>query len=241
MPLTPVVVLQSTMAVGAVSSLRHVKQAIRTAHAVMRYTSHTLLTGLQATTFAMEMGLPLASLTTRASAKMHADWVANNCEPNFRMNVKPDSGCGPYQPMEAAQQQHASSLDNVRKNLQRSWVSHTNHDTIAMVAIDAAGNIAVGCSSNGSKFKVPGRVGDCAIAGGGAYADNEVGACGATGDGDTHLRFLPCFQVRDAGCLLHVEHGHAVLWMRDAWLPQLQEISRLLQEMKRCLCTASQL
>lgn len=49
-------------------------------------------------------------------------------------------------------------------------------------------------------LQVPGRVGDAAVPGGGAYADDEVGACGSTGDGDIHLRFLPCYQVRQAYC-----------------------------------------
>ncbi|KAL0382277.1 UNVERIFIED_CONTAM: putative isoaspartyl peptidase/L-asparaginase 3 [Sesamum calycinum] len=44
-------------------------------------------------------------------------------------------------------------------------------------------------------FKIPGRVGDGPIAGSSAYADTDVGACGATGDGDTMMRFLPCYQV----------------------------------------------
>lgn len=35
------------------------------------------------------------------------------------------------------------------------------------------------------------RVGDGPIAGSSAYADTEVGACGATGDGDIMMRFLP--------------------------------------------------
>lgn len=35
------------------------------------------------------------------------------------------------------------------------------------------------------------RVGDGPIAGSSAYANNEVGACGATGDGDVMMRFLP--------------------------------------------------
>lgn len=35
------------------------------------------------------------------------------------------------------------------------------------------------------------RVGDGPIAGSSAYADSEVGACGATGDGDIMMRFLP--------------------------------------------------
>lgn len=35
------------------------------------------------------------------------------------------------------------------------------------------------------------RVGDGPIAGSSAYADDEVGGCGATGDGDIMMRFLP--------------------------------------------------
>lgn len=50
-------------------------------------------------------------------------------------------------------------------------------------------------TSNRACQQVPGRVGDGSVPGGGAYADSEVGACGATGDGDVHLRFLPCYQV----------------------------------------------
>lgn len=64
-----------------------------------------------------------------------------------------------------------------------------------MLAIDSQGSAAAGCSTNGAIHKVPGRVGDCPIAGGGAYVDSDIGGCGATGDGDTHLRFMPCFLV----------------------------------------------
>lgn len=44
-------------------------------------------------------------------------------------------------------------------------------------------------------LQIPGRVGDASIAGGGAYAESGVGGCASTGDGDLHLRFLPCYQV----------------------------------------------
>lgn len=37
------------------------------------------------------------------------------------------------------------------------------------------------------------RVGDGPIAGSSAYADDEVGGCGATGDGDIMMRFLPWY------------------------------------------------
>ena len=58
--------------------------------------------------------------------------------------------------------------------------------------------------------QVPGRIGDACVAGGAAYADDEVGGCGSTGDGDLHLRFQPCYQasfrcVPVAGC--HIKHA----------------------------------
>jgi N4-(beta-N-acetylglucosaminyl)-L-asparaginase len=31
--------------------------------------------------------------------------------------------------------------------------------------------------------------------GSGSYVDGEVGGCGATGDGDVMMRFLPCYQA----------------------------------------------
>lgn len=57
---------------------------------------------------------------------------------------------------------------------------------------------------------MPGRIGDACVAGGAAYADDEVGGCGSTGDGDLHLRFQPCYQasfccVPVAGC--HMKHA----------------------------------
>ena len=43
--------------------------------------------------------------------------------------------------------------------------------------------------------QIPGRMSDSAVAGAGAYAETGIGGCGSTGDGDIHLRFLPCYQV----------------------------------------------
>lgn len=80
------------------------------------------------------------------------------------------------------------------------WASERAHDTIAMLALDKQGHIAAGTSTNGNCGKVPGRVGDAAVIGAGAYARGARGgvpggACGATGDGDIMMRFLPCYQV----------------------------------------------
>ena len=92
----------------------------------------------------------------------------------------PTSTCGPYQPKKLAK-----SPGKIMHSDQ------DNHDTIGMIAIDTRGHIAAGTSTNGMRNKIPGRVGDSPIAGAGAYADQEVGAAAATGDGDIMMRFLP--------------------------------------------------
>lgn len=69
------------------------------------------------------------------------------------------------------------------------------HDTVSLAALDAGGSMASATSTNGLAFKLPGRVGDGAVAGGGSYSRSGVGACGATGDGDVMAPFLPCYQV----------------------------------------------
>ena len=74
-------------------------------------------------------------------------------------------------------------------------VAFLDHDTIAMVARDATGSMAAATSTNGATHKVPGRLADSGVVGSGAYVDTEVGGCGATGDGDTMMRFVPCYQV----------------------------------------------
>ncbi|KAK9820305.1 hypothetical protein WJX72_008767 [[Myrmecia] bisecta] len=193
----------TNMDAGAVSDLRHVKHAIGTARLVMEHTNHTMLAGLQATAFAVEMGMKLANLSTPASSDMYYRWQNNNCQPNFRRRVSPDprKHCGPYKKVDTNEQSELAGrqlLDASGMQLpghSSLWVGPENHDTISMVAIDKDGNVAAGSSSNGANHKVPGRVGDASVPGGGAYADSEVGGCGSTGDGDLHMRFLPCYQV----------------------------------------------
>lgn len=69
------------------------------------------------------------------------------------------------------------------------------HDTIALLIVDANGDIAGGCSTSGLAGKLPGRVGDSPIIGSGLYVDNEVGAAGATGVGENVMRYCLTFQV----------------------------------------------
>jgi len=71
----------------------------------------------------------------------------------------------------------------------------SNHDTIALIALGADGNIAGGCSTSGLTGKLPGRVGDSPIIGSGLYVDNEIGAAGATGVGENVMRYCASFLI----------------------------------------------
>lgn len=76
---------------------------------------------------------------------------------------------------------------------QKTRADEDNHDTITLLSLDADGNLAGGCSTSGWGYKIPGRVGDSPIIGGGLYVDNEVGACGATGKGENIMRYCASF------------------------------------------------
>lgn len=105
------------------------------------------------------------------------------------------------------------------KTQQSSRASSDNHDTIAMVGLDADGNLAGGCSTSGLAYKLPGRVGDSPLIGDGLYVDNEVGAAGATGVGENVLRYCGSFLV--------VEYMRQGLHPQEACMKTIERIARL--------------
>lgn len=58
-------------------------------------------------------------------------------------------------------------------------------NTVGCVALDSSGNLVAGTSTGGTMNNPPGRVGDTALVGSGLYADNKLGACSTTGDGES--------------------------------------------------------
>ncbi len=95
-------------------------------------------------------------------------------------------------------------LTETAKKAWQEWLKTANykpkvnaerHDTIGMLALDKAGNLAGGCTTSGMAFKMHGRVGDSPIIGAGLFVDNEIGAATATGLGETVLRTCASFLV----------------------------------------------
>jgi N4-(beta-N-acetylglucosaminyl)-L-asparaginase len=151
---------------GGVGCLKRVKRAISVARKVMEQTQHTLIVGDDATRFAVRMGFAETSLTNVRSQTRWEEWAAKN------------------EPSDAFAPEPIKRPDQL-----------AGHDTVGSIALDAAGNLCVGCSTNGREFKIPGRVGDSPVPGAGAYGDQAVGGAVATGNGDVMMRFLPTYHV----------------------------------------------
>lgn len=175
------------MRVGAVANLHRIRDAAKVAWGVMNYTKHTLLVGESATQFAKSIGFVEQELATNETKTWIEAWKAQKCQPNFWQNVSPSpsQSCGPYKPEAMLPPKQFSTETGYP-------VEKTNHDTIGMVVLDLNKKFSAGTSSNGARFKIPGRVGDSPIPGAGAYA-NSFGGAAATGDGDVMMRFLPSF------------------------------------------------
>lgn len=121
-------------------------------------------------------------------------------------------------------------LTPARERAWRKWqaerptpeVSSQNHDTIAMIGVDAEGHVVGGCSTSGMGYKLPGRVGDSPILGSGLYVDNEVGGAGATGVGENVMRYCACFMIVEA-----MRHGMTPQQACEATIKRIERIDPL--------------
>lgn len=94
----------------------------------------------------------------------------------------------------------------------KEFYEPSSPDTVGAVALDSHGNLAAGTSTGGQPMKLPGRVGDAPIVGAGAYADNSLGACSATGWGESIMKTV----LSKAACDLMGEGSSAQSACRKA-------------------------
>jgi L-asparaginase / beta-aspartyl-peptidase len=89
------------------------------------------------------------------------------------------------------------------------------HGTVGAVACDASGNVAAATSTGGMTAKLPGRVGDTPVIGGGTFADNETCAVSGTGHGEVFIRYTAAAEIaarmRHAGQSLEDAAAHVVM------------------------------
>ncbi|MGA0601983.1 N(4)-(beta-N-acetylglucosaminyl)-L-asparaginase [Caulobacter sp. KR2-114] len=161
---------------GAVAAIEHIAHPISVARRVMEKTPHVLLVGEGATQFAVEQGFPREELLTPESRAAWQDWLKTN-----RYQPVANSEVGTYGKTGPAPLGVPGGPGN--------------HDTIGMLALDAAGNLSGACTTSGMAWKMRGRVGDSPIIGAGLYVDNAVGAATSTGVGEEVIRNVGSFLV----------------------------------------------
>jgi len=164
----------ATRQAGAVAAVTGFPHPISIARAVCeRLPQHLLLVGAGAERFADEVGIERGpTLTDEARRRWRDGLSAAGIE----------SAEARFGPGERAYRQQ------VIERLASMGVPDGPWDTVNVLALDAAGNLAAGVSTSGYPWKYPGRVSDSAIIGAGNYCDNAAGAAACTGRGELAIR-----------------------------------------------------
>lgn len=160
----------ATRRAGAVAAIQGVAHPISVARRVAESTSYVLLAGNGASMFAREQGFPSSDCATPEQRRAWSMMRENGSLSAIGLN--PFTG----------QPEYSGASDTVG----------------CVVSFDS--ETAAGVSTGGLFFKAPGRVGDSAIVGAGAFA-SPAGAVAGTGLGEAFHELLLC---RRAGQLLEL-------------------------------------
>jgi beta-aspartyl-peptidase (threonine type) len=145
----------SNLKSGGVAIVRHVKNPVTLARAIMDNTKHIYLGEKGALEYAQKAGLKLMP---------EAYFITDHA----------------YEQYTSAMEEEANSLEDAGKYQVRKH----SHGTVGAVALDQNGNIAAATSTGGTENKVPGRIADSSMVGIGSYANNKTCAVSCTGDGE---------------------------------------------------------
>ncbi|MCR5886615.1 N(4)-(beta-N-acetylglucosaminyl)-L-asparaginase [Hymenobacter sp. J193] len=158
---------------GSVAALERIKHPIQVARRVMERTPHVMLVGEGAQQFAVAQGFPLEPQKLSPDAELaYREWLKTS-QYKPVVNIENSGSKKPVGPVGGA----------------------NNHDTIAMLAQDARGNLSGSCTTSGMGFKMRGRLGDSPLIGAGLFVDNAVGAAAATGQGEDVIRIAGAHTV----------------------------------------------
>ncbi|GAB4128884.1 MAG: N(4)-(beta-N-acetylglucosaminyl)-L-asparaginase [Acidobacteriota bacterium] len=189
-----------TRGAGAVAALEGIKTPSRVAKLVMERTNHVLLVGEGALRFALAMGFQKENLLTDQARELWLEWK-RQLNPRDNWIDPQDRLPRDWSPARRAAWRRATL----------TW------GTINCNAVNQKGEISGVTTTSGLAYKIPGRVGDSPIIGAGLYVDNDVGACGSTGRGESNLKTCASF--------LAVEYMRQGLSPQEAGLRVLQRIA----------------
>jgi len=172
---------------GAVGALEGIKTPSVVAKYVLLYTNHVFLVGEGAKRFALSYGFKEEDLLTEASRERWLQWRANRGADDDWLDVP------------ATEQMVPRSTGTINCNV-----------------VNRNGDISSVTTTSGLAWKIPGRCGDSPLIGAGQYTDNDIGAAGSTGRGESNIKVC--------GAFLTVEFMRRGLKPADAALETLRRV-----------------
>ncbi|WP_416048799.1 isoaspartyl peptidase/L-asparaginase family protein [Cupriavidus basilensis] len=161
----------ATLGAGAVACVKHLRNPVLAARAVMEKSQHVLFAGEGAEAFAQAQGLELVT----------PDYYFTQARTDQWARARAASG--------------TTLLDHDAATLAAEPIDpDTKFGTVGAVAFDAQGRLAAATSTGGVTNKQVGRVGDTPIVGAGCFAD-DVAAVSATGTGEMFIRTVAAYDV----------------------------------------------
>jgi N4-(beta-N-acetylglucosaminyl)-L-asparaginase len=180
-----------TKRAGAVASLEDIATPAAVAKAVMDRTNHILLVGEGAKRFALKMGFTEEKGLNAEAQEAWRRWKSR-VNPNDNWLDLPADRPRPVPNANRPVSTPPAFDEEPYVFYDENGVPHT-YGTINMNAVDANGDIGSVTTTSGLSWKIPGRVGDSPIIGAGQYCDNEVGAAGSTGRGESNIKVCGAF------------------------------------------------
>lgn len=220
-----------TRRAGSVGAVHDIKNVASLAKTVMEHTGHVMLVGEGATRFGLLMGFPKENLLTEHSRKIWQLWKEFHSNQDWWGPGMADPGWKPPAPLEE------SSIKNQPEEIQElnalaAQIGIPEHDrmdaidkvlhpptgTINCSALNEKGEMSSVTTTSGLAWKIPGRCGDSPIIGAGCYCDQDVGAAGATGNGEENIKV--------AGAHTIVENMRKGMSPEEAGMDALKRIVR---------------
>jgi beta-aspartyl-peptidase (threonine type) len=153
-----------TLQAGAVALLKDIRNPVHLAKIVMEKTDHVFVAGEGAEKLARIFNLERRNPITELRLKYYEEQKKTLLDGKFELPKL--------------------------VNLVKTYPDLFELETVGAVALDNEGNVAAATSTGGFPLKLPGRIGDSPLIGCGTYADNQAGACSATGVGELAIRLV---------------------------------------------------
>lgn len=173
----------ATQKAGAVGLLKHVRNPILAARAVMESGQCVFLAADAADEFARSKNLEMVEQSYYYTEERFEQLQKVKAVGGMHLVLDHDA-----QTLAGQEEAKASACGEPIESL-------TKFGTVGAVACDLNGNVAAANSTGGLTNKIPGRIGDSSIIGAGCYADNASAAVATTGTGETFIRGVVAYDI----------------------------------------------